>query len=143
MDNLSYFESRSGTVSCNAEELFAFVTDVRNFRRFAPKGTIDNWKAEKESCSFSVSMVGTVTVHLAEKEKYSKVVFKGDALKKNDFMLSLNITDNSGKPADVMIMLSADLNPIMKMMAAKPIEQFLGMIINEMEAFREWNITTE
>ena len=143
MDNLSYFKSRSGKVSCNAEELFSFVTDVRNFGRFAPKGTINDWKAEKESCSFSVSMIGTVIVRLAEKEKYSKVVFKGDALKKNDFSLSLNITDNSDKPADVIIRLSADLNPIMKMMAAKPIEQFLGMIINEMEAFREWNSTIE
>ena len=143
MNNLSYFESRQGKVSCNAEELFAFVTDVRNFGRFAPKGTINNWNAEKESCSFSVSMIGTVVVRLAEKDKYSKVVFKGDALKKNDFSLTLKITDNSDKPANVMIMLSADLNPIMKMMAAKPIEQFLGMLINEMEAFREWNSTIE
>jgi hypothetical protein len=143
MDALSYFESRSGKVSCSAQELFAFVTDVRNFGRFASKGTINNWEAEKESCSFSVSMIGTVVVHLAEKEEYSKVIFKGDALKKNDFSLTLKITDNSDKPADVMIMLSAELNPIMKMMAAKPIEQFLGMLINEMEAFREWKSTIE
>ena len=39
MTDLSFFESRPGTVSCSAEEVFAFVTDIRNFERFVQKGT--------------------------------------------------------------------------------------------------------
>jgi carbon monoxide dehydrogenase subunit G len=143
MSDLSYFQSRSGRLSCNAEEVFTFVTDVRNFEQFIPRVSLNNWSADKESCSFSVSMVGTVSVMLTEKEKFSKVVFNGDALKKNDFTLTLNITDNAKESADVKIALSADLNPMMKMMAAKPINQFLEMLIKEMEDFREWNKTIE
>ena len=138
MTNLSYFESRTGTLTCNAEEVFTFVTDIRNFERFIPGGIITNWNAEKESCSFSVSMLGTVTVRLAEKEKYNKVVFSGDALKKNDFLLTLNITDNVGDHAEVKILLRVELNPMMKAMAGKPIGQFLERLINEMEGFRDW-----
>jgi ribosome-associated toxin RatA of RatAB toxin-antitoxin module len=138
MSNLSDFESRTGKLTCSAEEVFDFVTDIRNFEQFVPKGNIDNWNAEKESCSFSVSMLGTVSVKLAEKEKYNKVVYKGDALKKNDFSLTLDISVNLNKTADVKVKLSADLNPIMKMMATKPIGQFLEMLINEMENFRGW-----
>ena len=138
MTNLSYFESRTGTLTCNAEEVFTFVTDIRNFERFIPGGIITNWNAEKESCSFSVSMLGTVTVRLAEKEKYNKVVFSGDALKKNDFLLTLNITDDVGDHAKVRILLSAELNPMMKAIAGKPIGQFLERLINEMEGFRDW-----
>lgn len=143
MANLSYFESRSGKLTCNAEEVFAFVTDIRNFERFIPKGTINNWNAEKESCSFGVSMLGTVTVRLAEKENYTKVVFNGDALKKNDFSLILFISDNVKNPAEVKVTLSADLNPLMKMMAVKPIGQFLEILIKEMESFRGWKDTRE
>lgn len=143
MGDLSYFQSRSGKLSCNAEEVFTFVTDVRNFEQFIPKGSMNNWRADKESCSFSVSMLGTVSVMLTQKEKFSKVVFNGDALKKNDFSLTLNISDNVKDPADVKIALSADLNPMMKMMAVKPINQFLEMLIKEMERFREWNKTIE
>jgi carbon monoxide dehydrogenase subunit G len=143
MTDLSYFESRSGKLTCNAEDVFAFVTDIRNFEQFIPNGTINNWYAEKESCSFSVSMLGTVTVRLAEKEKCNKVVFFGDALKKNDFSLTLNISDNVKDMSDVRVMLSADLNPMMKLMAAKPIDQFLEILINEMESFRGWKETKE
>jgi hypothetical protein len=143
MDNLSNFESRSGKLSANAETVFAFVTDIRNFERFAPKGTINNWIAEKESCSFSVSMVGIVTVRISEKQQFSKVIYNGDALKKNDFSLILHITDNLTQPAYVRVVLSADLNPVMKMMVSKPIVQFLEMLIKEMENFREWDKTIE
>ena len=42
------------------------------------------------------------------------------------------------KPAEVKVVLTADLNPMMKMIAAKPIGQFLEMLINEMEKFSGW-----
>jgi len=138
MSDLSYFESRTGKLTCNAEELFIFVTDIRNFERFIPKGAINNWNAEKEYCSFDVSMLGTVTLRLSEKEKFKKIVFTGDALKKNDFSLELNMSDNDNNNVAVNIILSADLNQMMKMMAAKPIRQCLEMLITEMENFRDW-----
>jgi carbon monoxide dehydrogenase subunit G len=138
MSDISNFESRPGKLTCTAEEVFNFVTDIRNFEQFIPQGTINNWQAERESCSFSVSMLGTVNFRLAEKEMYNKVVFTGDALKKNDFSLVLHISDTARNPAEVKVSLNADLNPMMKMMAAKPIGQFLEMLINEMESFRGW-----
>lgn len=141
MSDSSFFQSRQGKLSCNAKEAFTFVTDIRNFEQFIPKGSVNNWNADLESCSFSVSMLGTVSVRLIEKEKYRKVVFSGDALKKNDFLLTLNLTENAKEPANVKVELSADLNPLMKMMAVKPINQFLEMLINEMESFRGWNKT--
>lgn len=125
-------------MSCSVEDVFAFVTDIRNFQRFIPEGTISNWNSEKESCSFNVSMLGTVSVRLSEKKEYSKVVFTGDALKKNDFILTLVISENAENHAEVRVMLSADLNPMIKMIATKPIGQFLEMLINEMESFRDW-----
>jgi hypothetical protein len=138
MTDLSFFESRHGTVSCDANEVYAFVTDIRNFERFVKKETLTNWKAEKEFCSFSVPMMGTVTVRIAEKEEFNKVVYEGDALKKNDFTLALTMIDNIKNKADINVVLSADLNPMMKMIAKKPIEQFLEKLIEEMEKFRDW-----
>jgi carbon monoxide dehydrogenase subunit G len=141
MNDMSYFESRPGKLTCTAEEVFNFVTDIRNFKRFIPQGTINNWQSERESCSFSVSMLGTVNIRLSEKEMYKKVVFAGNALKNNDFSLVLNISDNGNKPAEVKVSLKADLNPMMKMMATKPIGQFLEMLINEMKSFKDWEDT--
>jgi hypothetical protein len=138
MSNPSIFESRYGKVSCNAREVFEFVTDIRNFEQFVPANTITNWKTDKDSCSFNVSMLGTVAVRLSEKTEYTKVVFNGDALKKEDFTLTLNIYDDQKESASISVILLADLNPMMKMVAVKPINQFLEMLVTEMEKFRGW-----
>jgi hypothetical protein len=138
MSDISYFESRKGNITCSAQKCFDFTTDLRHFEGFIPDGTINNWKADKDSCSFTVSMLGTVSIRLADMEMYKRVVYKGDALKKNDFELILNITGDGDQPAEVKVLLNAELNPMMKMIAAKPIEQFLEMLIAEMEKFDNW-----
>jgi carbon monoxide dehydrogenase subunit G len=141
MTELSYFESSWGKVNCSAEEVFCFVTDIRNFERFIPVGTIINWNAEKESCSFTVSMLGTVKIKLTEREKFTRVTFTGDALNKEDFSLTLLINGRDKNSSDIKINLSAELNPIMKMMASEPIGRFLEKLIREMENFRDWDGT--
>jgi hypothetical protein len=141
MSDISVYESRSGTLSCSSEEVYNFVTDIRNFGRFIPDGTITQWQAEKDSCSFSVSVVGVISVRITGREPHSKVIFNGDALKKEDFSLTLNISNGKSDTAEVKILLEAELNPMLKMLASKPIVQFLEILISEMEKFREWRNT--
>ena len=66
------------------------------------------------------------------------MIFNGDALKKNDFSLVLNILGNANNYAEVKVLLEAELNPMLKLMANKPIIQFLEMLIREMENFKGW-----
>jgi len=138
MSDLSHYESRSGRLSCTSGEVFDFVTDIRNFEQFIPDGTINNWESGKDTCSFSVSMVGTINIRIVKKEPCTKVIFKGDAFKENDFSLVLNINNSPDNIAEVKVMLEAELNPVLKMVADKPLIQFLEMLIREMENFRGW-----
>lgn len=138
MSDLSHYESRSGSLSCTPQEVYDFVTDIRNFEQFFPDGTINNWQSDKDACSFTVSMIGTVSLRIEKKEPYDKVIYSGDALKKNDFSLILNILENTNNNAEVKALLQAELNPMLKMVANKPILQFLEMLIREMENFEGW-----
>ncbi len=138
MADISQYESRSGNLSCTSKEAFDFVTDIRNFEQFIPDGSINNWQSGKETCSFSVSMIGTISVRILKKEPFNKVIFDGDALKKNDFTLILHISERPHHNAEVKVLLEAELNPVLKMMANKPINQFLEMLISEMENFKDW-----
>jgi len=141
MGEYSEFRSRTGKLTCTKENVFNFVTDIRNFRQFVTNDSIRNWQADRESCSFEVPPVGSVTVRLSEKEPCERVLFTGDALQSNEFSLLLVISGNGNEPAEVRVMLRAELNPLMKMMVTKPLEQFLEILINEMEKFRGWDDT--
>lgn len=138
MPDISKFESRTGKLTCTPPEIFDFVTDIRNFRQFVPDGTIDDLQIDSDSCSFHVSPLGKVYLNLSEKEPYNKVVYNGNVLQSNDFSLVLNIKENNAGKAEVNLKLAAHLNPLLKMMAAKPINSFLEKLINEMEKFKGW-----
>lgn len=140
MADLSTFESRKGDLTCTPSELFDFVTDIRNFKQFMPAGaSINDLHIESESCSFSISSMGNVTINLLEKKPFDKVVYKGTIFQSNSFSLVVDIGENMTGKAEVHLTFASQLNTLMKMVAAKPIENFLGKMIEEMEGFRGWN----
>lgn len=141
MSALSYYESRPGKLSCSADKAYSFITDMRNFKRFAGEGKITDWQAEMDSCSFAVAMIGRVNFRIKEKDEGRRVVYEGDALSKNDFMIEVNLSNLQEGNAEAKLNLSADLNPVMKMMADKPVRQFMEMIMDEIEKFRDWDNT--
>jgi hypothetical protein len=53
--------------------------------------------------------------------------------------LIINISGIENKSAEVRVLLSAEMNPVLKMVAAGPVRQFLDTLINEMEKFQRWN----
>jgi carbon monoxide dehydrogenase subunit G len=138
MPDISEFKSRTGKLNCTPPEIFDFVTDIRNFGQFVPEGTIDDLQVAPDSCSFHISPLGKVNFNLSEKNPHNKVVYKGAVLQSNDFSLVVNIKESSTGRAEVNLNLSAHLNPILKMMAAKPIDNFLEKLIDEMEKFKGW-----
>jgi carbon monoxide dehydrogenase subunit G len=139
MSDISTFESRTGRLTCNAGEVYNFLTDIRNMEQVIPSGTVSNWKSDGESCSFRVNPLGDVDIRLSEKVVNKKVVFSGNALQVNNFSLIINISGIENQPAEVRILLSAEMNPVLKMIAAGPVRQFLDTLINEMEKFQRWN----
>jgi hypothetical protein len=136
-DNLK-FESRTGKLSCTVSEVFGFITDIRNFEQFIPAGNIKNWEASEDNCSFQVPPFGTASMRISGKTPYSQVEYEGDALKKNDFKLSVHISENESKLAEVRLYLTADLNPVLKMIASDPINRFIEILVSEMEKFNSW-----
>jgi len=125
-------------LNCKPAEIFRFVTDIRNFRQFV-HADIEDLEIDRESCSFQISPLGNVRLNIAEKEPVKKVVYTGSALSSNDFSLLLDIREGEAGKAEVMVTLDAEMNPVLKMMAAKPVTLFLESLIDEMERFRDWN----
>lgn len=135
---LSSFESRKGSLSGTPSEIFEFVTDIRNLRQFVPDNVVEDLVIDADTCSFRVPAMGTVNISLSAKEPVNQVVYSGTALQSNDFSLVLDINRNTEGKAEVLVRLAANLNPILRMMAAGPISDFLEKLVGEMEKFKGW-----
>jgi len=143
MSDLSKYESRTGKLTCKPEEVYDFVTDIRNFRQFVPEGSINDLEIGSESCSFNVSSIGNIKMNLTLKEPHNKVVYNGNVFTSNEFSLILNIKEDFAGKAEVVVNLVARLNPLLKVVVAPHIERFLGTLIDEMEKFSDWKSTTK
>jgi carbon monoxide dehydrogenase subunit G len=141
MDLLSRYESRTGLLSYSSKTVFRFVSDPRNFERFIPVDKVSGWSADRDSCSFNVPMAGKVSARIAESEPFSRVVFSGDALNDTNFSVSLLLHAGGEAETEVRVILEAGLNPLLKMVAHKPIIEFLEVLIREIENFRDWDST--
>jgi carbon monoxide dehydrogenase subunit G len=141
MSNSSTYESRTGKLNYSAEEVYYFVTDIRNLKRFIPQDSISDLEISQDSCSFRVSMLGEVTVRITEKLLNKKIVFSGNALKINDFSIIMDLLDTGKRQSEFRITLEANMNPFLKMVAAEPVKQFLVTLVDEMEKFRKWGET--
>jgi carbon monoxide dehydrogenase subunit G len=141
MSSPSEFESRTGRIGFSGEKVYNFVTDLRNFERFIPGGTVNDLKIGCDSGSFKAGMLGSVNIRVTERTPHSKVVFSGNALGENNYSLILNIDDTKSNKSEVKLRVIAEMNPMLKMVASDPVRRFLEMMITEMEKFREWEKT--
>jgi hypothetical protein len=138
MSEISAFESRSGIVSCNAEELYYFLSDIRNFERFIPKDKFSEIKIDSESCSFNVSLLGRVDIHIGSKREFTEITYSGHAMQVNDFSLKAGFRSHKPASSEVRLTIIANLNPFLKMLAAEPVKTLLETLITEMEKFNGW-----
>jgi hypothetical protein len=79
-----------------------------------------------------------VTINLSEKIFPEKVVFRGNARQIDDFSFTFDIRSSGEKKSEVSVMLSAWMNPVLKMFADEPIRQFLDKLAGEIEKFNGW-----
>lgn len=141
MSQISHFKSRTGNPDCTPEELFNFLSDLRNLKQFVPGKNIEDMRIDRDSCDFHVSSLGKIKLKIEEKEACKKIIYAGTALGSTDFSLLIDIKETNAGKAEVELILDAAMNPVLRLMAAKPAEQFLETLINEMERFRGWNDT--
>jgi hypothetical protein len=99
---------------------------------------ITNWKSDNNSCSFTIQ--GMADISLTFGEKVPKSFVKLVPLGKVPFSFSLGlkiIEDNDS--TIVKIEVDADLNPMMAMMAKRPLENLVNVMASNINEALEKN----
>lgn len=119
------------TVKKNAESLFNFLTDVKNFEQIMPENT-DKFEVTDDGFLFALKGMPTIKLRLGEKTPNSKIVLDS-ASDKFPFTLIANIEDGDQDNAKVNFDFDGKFNPMITMMVKKPLQKFINALSQNLE----------
>ena len=120
---MSNFKSPEVKVNLSAEMLYAKLSNLNNLKDILPP-EISDFQSTQDSCSFKMGGMPKITLVIAEKTPFSKIVLQAEN-SQIPFSLECNISEN-GENSNATLQVNAELNMMMKMMMEKPLTNFLN-----------------
>ena len=126
-------ESKIGRLRSDQERIYAFLSNCNNFQPFVAGDKVKNWRADSDSCSFSVDGAGDVTFRIVERQPGDLVKFSIENDKAENIFLWVQL--KSASPGDTRVKLTAklDVNPVLSMLISKPLKNGLDKIVETLE----------
>lgn len=127
---MTTFESAIKKAECNDTELFGLLSDLNNIEKVKdkiPQDKIKDLEFDADSCRFTVDMVGQIGLRIIERDPFKTIKFAADQ-SPIDFNLWIQLKQMEKDDTRIKVTVKADLNPMMKMIAAKPMEMFVNKL---------------
>jgi hypothetical protein len=132
---MTTFTSRKGEVPCGDSDLYAFLTDMRNFRSVLPNDSVTDWEATEDRCSFRTDGAGRVTVSLSEAMPHSEITYDAESFITGKVKVRVSIEFISGIRSAIRIDAGLNMNPLLKMLLGDSAGKYLGTLMDIIESY--------
>ncbi len=122
---MTRFESGVKNISFPAERVYGFISDFDHMEDVLPSDKIKNWQSSKDSCRFEVDKIGQIGLKIIEKIPDDTVKYAADGKVPFNFFLWVQLKNVDENHSKVKVTLDAELNPMIKMVAKKPLKKFV------------------
>ena len=130
---MTRLESKHVEIAKPAQTLYDFVQDMNNFQQLLPEGRISEWKSDGTSCSFKVQGAATIGLQLDGGTPPELLKLKATERSPFPFTLDVHMKESNGTTT-IWQEFNADLNPFIKMMVEKPLQNLFDHIADRMKA---------
>lgn len=134
---MSDYTSEIKTIPFKREMVYSVLSDLNNLRLVQdkiPQDKINDFSFDEDSISFSVSPVGNVTIHVIEREAPKTIKFgaRGVPAEAN---LWIQLVEIEGEEVTKLkITARTSLNPFLKAMVSKPLQDGINKIADILAA---------
>ena len=114
----------------NLEQLFdpKRMEEIKKQYPDAPDIKLENFQATADECSFTISPIGTVGVHIIEREPFKTIKLAGSKSVPFQFSCWIQLVAVDEVSCKVKITLHAELNPMFKMLVNKHLKNGVDQI---------------
>lgn len=133
---MSEFKSNPVVIQADGKEIFHFLSNFNNFEKLMPEQVI-NWQSTEEKCSFTIKGMADLAMKVDKKSEYDLVSYASDGNSPFPFQLSFEIISEGAVSSKVNASLEAKLNPMLKMMASRPLQNFVNLLVEKLKEVLE------
>lgn len=124
---MTEFVSENVKVKAPASKVFDFLGDFTNFENLMPE-QIKNWKADTDTCSFTIEGMANLSMRIAERHEAKNIHIVADGRNPIDYTIDCHLKPKDDDSCNVELVFAADLNPLTKALAARPLQNFVDMM---------------
>ncbi|MBK9291240.1 MAG: SRPBCC family protein [Bacteroidetes bacterium] len=121
------FTSEWVNVNAPAEKVFAKATDLKNLGEVMPEQIV-NWQADDTHCSFTIKGMTSLKLRVDEKNPSRLMRLVPDGKSPVEFELLFYVKPAGDQASSVMVEVEADLNPMLALMARRPLQNLVDTI---------------
>ena len=127
---MAEFTSEIKTIPYSDVEIYSVLSDLSNLelaKEHLPEDKIKNLSFDSDSCTVHVDPIGPVRFVVVSREPNSTIKFEAEKLP-IDLNMWIQLKSSGEKEAKMKLTIKADLNPFLKPMVSKPLQQGLDKV---------------
>ena len=135
---MSKFESSIRQIQYSQQSVYNMLSDLSNIERIRdriPQDKLKDFTFDRDSIAMSVAPVGEIRLCIVEREEPKCVKFETEQ-SPVPFNLWIQVVAVSETTCKVKVTVKADLNPFIRGMVSKPLQEALEKIADALEAVR-------
>ncbi len=110
------------TVSQPVDKVYAFLADLNNHQQLMPEN-IYNWSSTEDEASFTIQNMAKLAIRISERVENKQLTAIPTEKAPFEIELKWTVEDNGNGGTTAKHIISADLNMMMKMLAAGPLQK--------------------
>lgn len=130
---MTRLESEKVEINKPASEIYSWFCNVNNYQLLMPD-QVEDWVSTENDCSFNIKGMASLGMAIEEKTPCNQIKLLRKGKAPFDFALFCNINEVQEGKSILQLAFDADLNPFLKMMAEKPLTNFLNILVKKYQS---------
>lgn len=112
----------TATINQPVEKVYAFLADLNNHQQLMPEN-IYNWSSTADEASFTIQNMAKLAIKISARVPNQELIAIPSEKAPFDVELKWTVADHGNGTTTASHIISADLNMMMKMLAAGPLKK--------------------
>lgn len=127
---MTTIESNKIATDKSAIQIFDFLADANNHQQLMPEN-IYNWSSTVDECKFTIQNMAKLSLKISERNSPKEIII----IPNGEVPFDVNIKwliEETNTGCTVQMIINADLNPFIKMMAMGPLNKLVNYQVEKL-----------